>query len=183
MTSFAKNRWAWAGVIWLTAVAIAFWNHQKIDSILSVDTQNQALQQEIVFLQQHGRRLESIQQEYAKLFLPVESVQLGVLSAQSAICELAGALELASPQFTTAPIARGDETAGLNIALEGPLEKITLFLSGITRLQYLEEKHSTIKIELERNEAKCDLSMVIRCRLQSGREKPLVRRAEPTSAL
>lgn len=183
MTSLAKNRWVWTGVLWGTAVAIAFWNYQKVDSILSLDTQAHALQQELVFLQQHGRRLGDIQQQYAKLFLPVESIQLGILSAQSAIRGLAAALEIAPPQFTAAPIAKGDETAGLNISLEGPLDRIALFLLGIGELRYLEEKQSSLKIDSDRNTAMCDLSVVVRCRLQSGSEAQVTREVEASSAL
>jgi hypothetical protein len=183
LARLAKNRWAWAGAFWLAAIAIVFWNHQKIDLILSIEEQIQSLNHELVFQQQYGRRLEGLLQEYAALSLPVESVQLGVLSAQNALRELAGALELAPPQFTVAPIVKGDETAALNVSVEGPFETITLFLLGITRLRYLEEKQSTIKIDPKRNEARCDLSMALRCRLQGGSETLPGRGTKARSAL
>lgn len=183
MTALLKNRWAWTGAFWLAAVAIAVWNHQKIDAILFVEGQNHTVNQELVFQQQHGRRLARIQEEYGQLFLPVESVQLGVLSAKSAILELADTLAVAPPHFTVAPISKGDETAALSISLEGSFEIIALFLSEVTRLRYLTEKQCAIKVDPKSGQASCDLSVVLRCRLQDLPGETTRLRAETKSAL
>jgi hypothetical protein len=166
MSALLKNRWVWTGIAWAVAVSFAISNHQKIDSILSVKEQNQNLHKELVFQEQNRRKLDRIQKEYAKLYFPTESVQLGVLSVKGLVSELASGFELTMVQMTLAPVQKGAETVSLNLSLAGTFEKIMSFLSAINAHRYLQDKQLVIKIDPKSGECSCDLSMNLRFRVQ-----------------
>jgi len=185
MTALLKNRWLWVGAIWALAVSTTFWNHQKIDLILSLQAQNQNLHNELIFQQQNSRKLDRILEENSKLFLYTESVQLGVLSLKSAFSDLAARLELKILQMTVAPIAKGVETISLNLSFSGPFEGVMSFLSALSAYRYLQDKQVAIKVDSKSRESSCELSLALRCRVQPriGESKATLNEPKVHSAL
>jgi len=166
MSALLKNRWVWVGIAWAVAVSLTFWNHQKIDFILSVKAQNQNLHKELAFQEQNLRKLDRIQKEYSSLFFPTESVQLGVLSVKSVVSELASGFQLTIVQMTLAPIQKGSETVSLNVSLSGTFEKVMSFFSATSAYRYLQDKQVLIKVDPKSAECSCDVSMNLRFRVQ-----------------
>ncbi len=178
-----KNRWGWVVILWAAALLIFFWDYHRVDFILALNSQNHALQHEEIFRQQHARRLERIQGEYAQLFLPADSVQLGVLTAQSFLLELTGELEIAPPQFSIPSEDGGEATTTMNISVEAPREKILLFLRGLHRFLFLDEKQITLKIDSRTGTALCEVTAAIRCRPHADGEIAPAHAAPIRSAL
>jgi hypothetical protein len=166
MTTLLKNRWLWLGAFWAAAVFFCAWNHLVIDSILSLQVQNQVLRSELTFQQQNARKLERIRTEHSKLVLPAESVQLGVLSAKSILGELASRWGLNVGQLTIAPLQKGAEAVALNLSFSGPLEKIIHFLAALNTHRYLQHKQVAIKFDPKSGDGSCELSLQLRCRVQ-----------------
>jgi hypothetical protein len=185
MTALLKNRWLWVGVIWALSAAVTFWNHQKVDFILSLQAQNQNLHNELMFQQQNSRKLERILEENSKLFLNTESIQLGVLSVKSAFSDLAARLELNILQMAVVPIAKGAETVSLNLSFSGSFEGVMSFLSALSAYRYLQDKQVAIKVDSKSGESSCELSLALRCRVQPrpGESKPPVNEPKVHSAL
>ncbi len=183
MTALLKNRWLWTGVIWAGALFSAFWNHQAIDTILSIQAQNQALRRELIFQQQNARKLARIQEEHAKLFIAAESVQLGMLTAKSIIGELASRLELNMSQMTLAPPQKGSERLSLNLSFSGPIERIVHFLTALTPQRFLHQKQITLKFDPKKGTGTCELALLLRCRIhpdalnESKPNEPMARSA------
>lgn len=166
MIALLRNRWLWVGAVWTGALLMAFWNHQSIDTILSIQAQNQSLRKELMFQQQNARKLDRVQDEHAKLYFQAESIHLGMLAAKSFLGELASALELHVSQMTLSPPQKGAETAFLNLSFSGPLERIARFLATINAHRYLQPKQVGIRLDPKNGDGSCELSMVLRCRIQ-----------------
>lgn len=183
MKVWLRNRWVWAGTLWIATVLIFLWDYHRVDLVLALDSQNQAIRHEEIFRQQHARSLERIKGEYSQLFLTADSVQLGVLAVQSFILGLTGELELAPPQFSVPSAAGGEATIMMNISVEAPQEKIVLFLSGLHRFLFLDEKQITLKIDPKTGTALCDVAVAIRCRLHTAGDPAPAQAAPLRSAL
>ncbi len=168
MTALLKNRWLWVGAVWAGALLTAFWNHQSINTILSIQAQNQALRRELMFQQQNARKLDHVQKEHEKLFFQAESIQLGMLAVKSNLSELASELELHMSQITLPPPQKGAETVLLNLSFSGPLERILRFLSILNAHRYLHHKQVGIRIDPKNGDGNCEVSMVLRCRIQQS---------------
>jgi hypothetical protein len=167
MKTLLKNRWLWVGALWAGALFLCIWNHQAIDSILSIQTQNQSLRSELTFQQQNARRLDRIQDEYSKLFLSAESLQLGVLSVKSMLGELASRLEVNMAQITIAPLQKGAETVALSLSFSGPLERILHYLATLDAHRYLQHKQVAVKLDPKSGDASCELALLLRCRVHA----------------
>jgi hypothetical protein len=174
MIAMLKNRWLWVGAIWAGAVLTAVWNHQLVDSILSIQSQNQALRRELVFQQQNARKLDRIQEEHSKLFFSAESVQLGMLAVKSILGELAFRFDLNLAQLAVTPPQRGAETVSLNLSFSGALDRIIPFLAALNTHRHLLTKKISIKIDPKSADGSCELSMTLRCRVPSAAEIPSV---------
>jgi hypothetical protein len=165
------------GALWAGALLGAFWNHQAIDAILSIQAQNQALRRELIFQQQNARRLARIQEEHAQLFISAESLQLGMLTAKSILSELASRLELAIRQITLATPQKGAETLSLSLSFSGSIEKIVHFLSSLAPHRFLHPKQITLKFDPKNGTGSCELSLLLRCRIH-----PAARNESPPNA-
>lgn len=166
MTTLLKNRWLWVGALWAGAVFLSIWNHQAIDAILSIQSQNLALRSELTFQQQNARKLERIQHEHSKLFLSAESLQMGTLYVKSMLGELASRLELNVAQMTIAPLQKGAEAVALNLSISGPLEGILHFLSTLNAHRFLQHKQVVIKLNPQNGDGSCEMALLVRCRIQ-----------------
>jgi len=168
MMASLKNRWLWIGALWAGALLGAFWNHQTIDAILSIQAQNQALRRELIFQQQNARRLARIQEEHAQLYISTESLQLGMLTAKSILGEMASRLELALRQITLAPPQKGAETLSLSVSFSGSIEQTVHFLTALAAHRFLHPKHITLKLDPPSAAGSCELSLLLRCRIHSA---------------
>ena len=184
MTTVLKNRWLWVGTLWAGAMFLSIWNHQAIDSILSIQAQNQALRSELTFQQQNARKLERIQDEHSRLFLSAESLQLGVLSVKSMLGDLASRFELNVAQMTIAPLQRGAETVSLNLSFSGPIERILHFLATLNAQRYLHHKQVGIQLDNKSGDGSCELSLLLRCRIHPpALNEPMPNETKVRSAL
>jgi len=184
MIALLKNYWLWGGTIWAGAVFLCVWNHQAIDTILSIQAQNQMLRSEQTFQQQNIRKMERVQDEYSKLFLSSESIQLGVLSAKSLLGELASRCELNVAQMAITPLQRGAEAVSLNLSLSGPLERIIHFLAMLNAHRYLQSKQVAIRLDPVSGDGGCELSLLLRCRTQpAARNESMPNEPKVRSAL
>jgi hypothetical protein len=166
MNALLKNRWLWVAAAWAGALFLSFWNHQTIDTILSMQAQNQALRRELIFQQQNARKLGRIREEHAKLYFPAESVQLGMLAVKSMLSELTSKLEIDLNQVSLSPPEKGMDTVLLNLSVSGSLERIARFLTALNAHRYLHQKQVGIKLDPKNGDGSCELSMALRCRIQ-----------------
>jgi hypothetical protein len=184
MKTLLKNRWLWVGTLWAGAVFLSIWNHQAIDSILSIQAQNLALRSELTFQQQNARKLERIQNEHSKMFLSAESLQLGTLYVKSMLSDLAFRLELNAAQVTIAPLQKGAETAALNLSFSGPLEGILHFLSTLNTHRFLQHKQLVIKLDPKNGDGSCEMATLVRFRVQpAALNEPIPNDSKARSAL
>jgi hypothetical protein len=167
MTTLLRNRWLWIGIAWAGAVVLCIWNHHAIDSILSLQAQNQGLRSELTFQQQNARKLDRLRDEHSKLFLPAESAQLAVLFVKGLLADLASRLELKVAQMTIAPLQKGAETAALSLSFSGPFERILHFLTALQEHRFLQHGQVAIKLDPKGGDGTCDLSLRLRCRVQA----------------
>lgn len=167
MTARLKNCWLWVGALWAGVVLLFGWNHHTIDTIAAIQAQNLNLRSELLFQHQNATKLERIQNEVAKLFLASESLQLGVLSVKGQLTELAGRSGLNVGQMAGAPLQKGAETATLNLTLSGPLQGVLQFLAAVNAQRYLLPQQVAVRLDLKNGDARCELALLIRCRVQT----------------
>jgi hypothetical protein len=174
MTALLKNRWVWVGSLWTGALFLFFWNHQAVDRVLTIQAQNHGLRSELTFQQQSAPKLERVQNEHSKLFLTADSIQLGVLTVEGLLGELASRSGLKVGALTTAPVQKGAEAVSLTLSLSGPFERMLPFMAALTAHRYLQSKQVVVKLDPKTGEGICELSVLLRCRLQApaGEESP-----------
>lgn len=167
MKDSLNKRWLWVCLFWAAAMVGVVWNHHKVEGILGARAHNENLRKELLFQQQYARRLEQILKAHDQLYMPVESVQLGVLSIKNALIELAGVLALNDLRVSVSA-DRGDErNVPLKVSFRGAFENTLLFLSAINAYAYLEEKELGLTLIRPSGETKCDLGLYLRCKVQA----------------
>ncbi|MFZ1986772.1 MAG: hypothetical protein WAU91_20340 [Desulfatitalea sp.] len=161
MKSKLRNRWIMVGCIWWVALGLTWWNFAKIDALAAAREVNEELRKELSFQRQNAKRLEQVTAVHEKLFLTVESVDLGMIAVRNRLYTLAAAFDLRDLKMNTEMNQAADGQIPFTLALRGPFENVVGFLSAVHPYAYLTVRRASIKAVTGDREVEVELALAV----------------------
>lgn len=161
MKSKLRTRWIMTGCIWMAALGLTWWNCAKIDTLAAARDINEQLRKELSFQRQNAKRLEQVTAAHEKLFLAVESVDLGMIAVRDRLYALAAAFDLRDLKMSTDMNRAMDGEIPCTLALSGPFENIVGFLSAVHPYAHLTVRSANIKVVANDRKVEVELALAV----------------------
>lgn len=161
MKSKLQTRWIMVGCVWMVALGLTWWNCAKIDALAAAREGNEALRKELSFQRQNAKRLGQVTAAHERLFLAVESVDLGMIAVRDRLYALAAAFDLRDLKMSTEMNQTMDGQIPCTLALSGPFENVVGFLSAVHPYAYLTVRRASIKAGANDREVEVELALTI----------------------
>jgi hypothetical protein len=171
MRSRLQMRWVTAGGIWLTALALTYWNTFQVEVVVAVREQNEQLRQEASFQRHNARELAQILRARNALMLPAESVDLAVVVARSRLGALAAAFELGELEMRAELHQQATGSEGqvpYNLSLKGPLDNAMGFLTALRNYPYFVLQRTKIKDASDAAWVNMEIGIDLRYRIEDA---------------
>jgi hypothetical protein len=161
MKSKLQTRWIWVACVWVLALGLTWWNCAKIDTLAAAGDINEQLRKELSFQRQNAKRLEQVTAAHEKLFLAVESVDLGVIAVRDRLYALAAAFDLRDLKMSTDMNQALDGEIPCTLTLSGPFENIVGFLSAVHPYAHLTVRRANIKAVANDRKVEIELALAV----------------------
>ncbi len=178
MKSSLKIRWLIVGCVWLATVGLTYWNINKIEDVASVRDTNERLRKEMLFQRRNVEKLKRVTGTHQALFLPVESVALGIVSVKSHLHSLAAAFDLAQVHIRDEMTQATEERVPLNFSARGSFEKAVAFLAVLQKYPHL----PTIQTDIKAVNDKGEMEMTVALHFQYSIVESAQMKADPLQA-
>lgn len=158
--------WLTAAGLWALAIGLTFWNLATMEAVATARDQGERLRDELLFQRRNAARLEDARLKAATFTLPVDSAQLGFLTAQGRLEALGAVFGL--EKFNVVPQvgqAAPDQWL-LTVSFEGPLEGAARFLEALTAYPYLSVQRTRVKVDRDRPWSFTELHLVFQFRIR-----------------
>jgi len=171
MSSAMKVRWTVVCCIWGLALVVTFWNGVKIDSVAAAREKSEQLLREIDFQRQNAEALARISKSHQAMFLPVESIDLGVVAVRSEMRALAAAFDLKEVRIQTEATRMSGDQIPCKVSTRGKLGPAVGFLTGLNKRLYLTIEKMTITSEKGRDEIEMQIELLFKYRIENPPER------------
>ena len=171
MSTAMKVRWLVVCCIWGLALGVTFWNGVKIDSVATVREKNEHLLREIDFQRQNAEALARISKSHRAMFLPVESIDLGVVAVRSQVHALAAAFDLKDVRIRAEATQMFGDQIPCKVSTRGGLGAAVGFLTALHKHLYLSIEKMTIISEKGRGEIEMQIELLLKYRIENPPER------------
>lgn len=161
MSSKMKMRWIAVCCIWAVALAATYWNGIKIDAVASAREKNEQMRQEIFFQDRNAPKLTQILRSHDALFLPVESIDLGIVAVRSRLGALTAAFALSGLQMQAEVAQAAQDQVPWRLSIHGPLNNVVGFLTALQKYLYLTVQQANIKAAQDANEVDVEIELLL----------------------
>jgi hypothetical protein len=165
MSSKMKKRWLVVGCVWALALALTFWNGVKIETVAAARGKNEQRLREIDFQRQNAKELARISKSHEALFLPVESLDLGIVAVRSRLHALAAAFDLEDVRIRTEMTQMIGDQIPCTVSMRGALGPAVGFLTALHKSLYLTIGKMTISSEKGRNKVEMQIELRFKYRI------------------
>lgn len=162
MRTALKIRWLFVGCIWLATLVLTYWNSIKIDDIASMRESNERLRKEMLFQRRNADELMQVGASHQALYMPVESLALGIVSIKSHLHSLSAAFDLAQVQVKNDITQATEEHIPLNFSARGSFDKAVAFLTVLQKYPYLPVIRTDIKVVNEQGDIEMTVALDFR---------------------
>ena len=175
--------WLMTICVWLLAIGMTAWNLPTIDAVARTRDKNERLRREISFHHHYKEKLASVRASAQTLFLPVDSVKLGFISAQSHLQALGAVFGLEQVKITRQVGQAAPGQLPIRVAFGGAFEGAVQFILTLREYPYLPVDHTQIMVDSHRG-TMVEIDMTFNYRLQPAgdlRPEPLRTTRYPAS--
>ncbi len=165
MSSKMKMRWLVVGCIWALALVLTYWNGVKIDTVATERNMNEQRLREINFQRQNAKELARISESHEALFLPVESLDLGIVDVRSRLHALAAAFDLKDVRIQTEMTQMVEDQIPCTVTARGALGPAVGFLTALHKYLYLTIGRMIITSDKGRNEIEMQVELRFKYRI------------------
>lgn len=127
------NRWIIAGLIWLGAVFLTYWNGKVIDRTDQTREKEEVLKLGEQFIKRRPENIPRILKKAEGLYQAVEAPKLGLLSIEKELHTLATKFGLNEVQMSTDPSLAGESTISISVGFNGFLKGAVAWLAAIEK--------------------------------------------------
>ncbi|RPH49680.1 MAG: hypothetical protein EHM85_13015 [Desulfobacteraceae bacterium] len=119
MMDSLRNKWILTGFLWFAVVVITFYNASEIKRLKTAREEMESLRMDEQFWQQHSESISGISEEGNRLFLDIESVDLGLLTIDNLAKKLSSDRHLPPITINRQPITASDGQVPVDISFTG----------------------------------------------------------------
>jgi hypothetical protein len=169
MMDSMKNKWILIGIVWSAVVLITLYNASEIKRLKLSREEMETLRMDEQFWQQHSESISGISAEGNRLFLDVESVDLGLLTIDNRIKKLSSDRRLPPITLNRQAITASDGQAPVDISFTGSsADAFRWFQSLSKEMPFLKAVNLRISIDPVSNKAVTNGSFIFRYRIAHG---------------
>ena len=169
MTKNSNIKWIIVVLIWAGALVLSYFNVRQIGEIKRTVVNNDILQREDRFLMENSENISKILQEHAGYFKPAISPELGFLTMESDLRELASTHGLREVEIVENHDLATGESMAVKISFVGSIENAVKYLDVLHKgYPYLPVTKISLSAGLTGQDAKLDLSLSYRYRLSDS---------------
>jgi hypothetical protein len=172
MSSKMKMRWFVVCCLWGLALAVTFWNGVKINTIAKTRTKNETTLREIDFHRQNAEKLSLIIDSRDALFLPVESIDLGIVAVRSRLNALAAAFDFADVKIRTDISQVTTEQVPFAMSMNGSLSQAVGFITALNKYLYLTVRKTNITTTMDGDKIDIQIELMLRCQIVAPPQEP-----------
>ena len=169
MMDSMRNKWILTGFLWIAVGLITFYNSSEIKRLKLAREEIETLRMDEQFWKQHSESTAGITAEGNRLFLDVESVDLGLLTIDNHAKKLSSDLSLPPVIINKQPITASDGQVPVDISFTGSFaDAFRLFKSLNNEMPFLKAVNLRISIDPVSNKAVTTGSYFFRYRIING---------------
>lgn len=161
-----RNKWVITGALWLAVIFLTFYNASEIKRLKFESEKIESLQLDEEFWQQNSKNVTSIMTEGDRLFLDMESVDLGFLTIDNRLKKLSSEYHLQNHTITKQQVNEAGGYVPVDLSFEGSSEDIFKWFQSVKKeLPFLRAKNIKITINPISNMAALNGSFFLRYRI------------------
>lgn len=164
-----RNKWILTGFLWSAVVLITLYNASEIRRLKIAGEEMETLRMDERFWQQHSESISGISAEGNRLFLDIESVDLGILTINNLIKKLSSDLRLPPITLNRQPITASDGQAPVDISFTGSFADAFRWFQSLNKeMPFLKAVDLKISIDPVSNKAVTNGSFFFRYKIAHG---------------
>lgn len=164
-----RNKWILTGFLWFAVVLITLYNAQEINRMRLAREEMETLQMDEQFWKRHSESISGISAEGNRLFINIESVDLGILTINNLIKKLSSDLRLPPVTITMQPKTDSDGQLPFDIAFAGSFADAFRWFKTLKKeVPFLKAKNLKISIDPLSGKAATNGSFFFRYRIVQG---------------
>jgi hypothetical protein len=169
MMDSMRNKWILTAFVWSAVVLITLYNSSEIRRLKLAREEMETLRMDEQFWQQHSESISGISAEGNRLFLDVESVDLGLLTIDNRIKKLSSDRRLPPITLNRQPITASEGQAPVDISFTGSFADAFRWFQALNReMPFLKAVDLKISIDPVSNKAVTSGSFFFRYRISHG---------------
>lgn len=172
MSTRMKMRWALVCCIWGLALGVTFWNGSHINAVAAARQNNEQIRREIDFQRQNRQKLDRVVASNDALFLPVESVDLGIVAVRSRLVALSAAFDLVDANIRPEITGITEDQVPFAASMRGSVNHAVDFLLALHNYSYLTVGRTTITTALDSGEIDLQIEFLLRYRMVKDIQAP-----------
>lgn len=169
MMDSMKNKWILTGILWSAVVLITWYNASEIKRLKLAREEMETLRMDEQFWQQHSESTAGISAEGNRLFLDIESVDLGLLTIDNRAKKLSSDLRLPPITLNRQAITASDGQMPVDISFTGSFADAFRWFQSLNKeMPFLKAVDLRISIDPISNKAVTNGSFFFRYRIVHG---------------
>ncbi|MFH2045907.1 MAG: hypothetical protein ABIK92_12260 [Pseudomonadota bacterium] len=164
-----RNKWIITGALWLAVIVLTFYNASEIKRLKYQSEKIESLRMDEEFWQQNSKNISFIITEGEKLFLDVESVDLGLLAIDDRLKKLSSKYHLENLKIEKQHASESDGYVPVDLSFEGNYEDIYKWFKSVKNdLPFLKPNNLKITMNPISNMTVLNGSFFFRYRIKSA---------------
>jgi hypothetical protein len=169
MMDSMRNKWILTGIVWSAVILITLYNASEIKRLKLAREEIETLRMDEQFWQQHSESTAGISAEGNRLFLDVESVDLGLLTIGNHAKKLSSDRRLPPITLNRQPITALDGQVPVDISFTGSFADAFSWFQALNKeMPFLKAVNLRISIDPVSNKAVTTGSFIFRYRIAHG---------------
>jgi hypothetical protein len=169
MMDSMRNKWVLTGFIWSAVILITLYNSSEIKRLKLAREEIETLRMDEQFWKQHSESTAGITAEGNRLFLDVESVDIGLLTIDNHVKKLSSDLNLPPVVINKQPVTASDGQVPVDLSFTGSFtDAFRWFKSLDKQMPFLKAVNLKISIDPVSNKAVTTGSYFFRYRIKNG---------------
>lgn len=169
MMDSMRNKWILTGILWSAVVLITLYNASEIKRLKIAREEMETLRMDEQFWQQHSESISGISAEGNRLFLDVESVDLGLLTIDNRIKKLSSDRHLPPITLNRQAITASDGQMPVDISFTGSFTDAFRWFQSLNKeMPFLKAVDLKISIDPVSNKAVTNGSFSFRYKIAHG---------------
>ena len=169
MMDSMRNKWILTAFVWSAVVLITLYNSSEIRRLKLAREEMETLRMDEKFWQQHSESTAGISAEGKRLFLDVESVDLGLLTIDNRIKKLSSDRHLSPITLNRQPITATEGQVPVDVSFTGSFADAFRWFQTLNKeMPFLKAVNLKISIDPVFNKAVTNGSFIFRYRIVHG---------------